>query len=213
MTRDNARRLKLGSPWRNYELTVALAVALGESKNSLGAWHDNAGDLSALSRDCGLYQINIPARMVGTPAESRLRTDSKDPAVYEPVWDNNIDAAVALWERRGWQPWYAYKWAVFPHSWVWHRTDGVPTGPWVPTGRYLFKAIAGQMNNKIINEKDWTSEQGYAYAKSYAHHFGIADGSRPKFVPEYLTGKQIISWEYPSAPSAPPADGSGPYPS
>ena len=174
MTRDNARRLKALTPWRNYTLTEGLAVALGESSNSLGAWHDNDD-----SRDCGLYQINIPERLVGTATEFRLRTESKDPLVYDPVWENNIHAALSLQEERGWQPWVAYPWAVFPYAWVWHHEDGVGVGPWVPTGRYLFKAIAGQMNNMIVNERAWTQKQGLFYAKRYADHFGIKDGSVP----------------------------------
>jgi len=86
----------------------------------------------------------------------------------------------------------------------------VGVGPWVPTGRYLFKAIAGQMNNMIVNERAWTQKQGLFYAKRYADHFGIKDGSVPVAREDYY-GNEIVGWQFPPKPTDPPADG-GPYP-
>lgn len=218
IARDLAREAR--KYWRNYELTKAVAVALGESKGSVGAWHDNLDSQGVeTSRDCGVYQINIPARLIGTDAESALRTDSLDPAVWTPVFENNVERASemynAAWVRDGkqdirrWQAWVAYTsgWATFPYAWVWHHdADGNPVGPWVATGRYIHKAIAGQMNNLVINEKEWTAEVALSYGKKYAAHFGIADGSELAITKD-KAGQELLIWHYPAAPSAPPASG------
>src|SRR5439155_25428913 len=94
----------------------AVAVALAESAGTLGAWHDNLDtDGSVVSRDCGLYQISIPADRIGTSVESSLRTESMDPAVYTPIWQRNTERAHELYTQpwvgrplRLWQPWVAY---------------------------------------------------------------------------------------------------------
>jgi hypothetical protein len=205
-------------PWRNFELTKAIATALGESSGSLGAWHDNYTNGVLTSRDCGLFQDNIPARMIGTDYEDSLRTDSFDPDVYEKVEVRNIKFAYDLynsdWQRNGksdirrWQPWVAYDsgWATFPEWWVWHQQDGNPVGPWIPTGRYIHKAISGQMNNMIVNEKLWRPEDALHYMQNYISYFKITSGE------PYINNQGIIAWHIPAKPTAPPEDGVGPRP-
>lgn len=249
--------------WSNYELTKAVATALGESAGSLGAYHDNLAELSTcdkgdvvlnpelyihmtvldpatgkvrletgeteihppesevvISRDCGLYQINIPAAKVGTDAEWELRTESLDPLEYEPVLANNLARARALydspWTRDGkadirrWQPWVAYTkgWATFTEFWIWHQSaDGTPTGPWTRTGRYIQKAISGQMNFHLLILKDWTSEQALYYGNRYAKHFGV----EAQLVLS-KTEPSIVGFDTPAIPTNPPADGTGPRP-
>lgn len=203
--------------WQNFELTKAIAVALAESAGSIGAWHDNYdgnGDLS--SRDCGLFQINIPAVRVGTFVEESLRTESLDEAEWKPVLENNIEAAVRLyntpmdrWRNRLWQPWVAYTtgWATFPEWWVWAQdSEGRPIGEWHKTGRYIQRAIAGQMNYHIVILQDWTVEQALSYSKRYISKFGIHEG-------ELVEKQDILQWAHiPPMPTAPPADGIGPRP-
>jgi len=209
--------------WRNYELTKAVAVALGESGGSLGAWHDNYKDdgVTLSSRDCGLYQINIPADRIGTYTENSLRTDSLDPDVYGPVWEQNTTRAWTMyktdWYRDGvkdirrWQAWVAYTsgWATFPEFWVWRHVNGVPTGPWVATGRFIQRAICAQMNFHLIILKDWDENQALYYAKRYADHFNVNSNlymKRPK------TGPAVVAFETPPMPTSPPSDGVGPRP-
>lgn len=50
-----------------------------------------------VSRDVGLWEINIPASQIGTSVESNL---------YDPA--ANVAAAFRLWSARKWQPWAAY---------------------------------------------------------------------------------------------------------
>lgn len=249
--------------WSNYELTKAVAVALGESAGSLGAYHDNLAELSSchkdqvvlnpelyihmtvldpatgkvrledgevethppdsevvVSRDCGLYQISIDAKWVGTDKEWALRTESTDPAVYGPIMAYNLERARALydspWTRDGkvstrlWQPWVAYTkgWATFTEFWIWHQdADGNPTGPWTKTGRYIQRAISGQMNYHLLILKDWTSDQALYYGKRYANHFGV----QAELV---VSSKEphIVGFDTPPEPTQPPADGIGPRP-
>ena len=212
------------TPWRNYELTKAIATALGESTGSIGAWHDNySGDPSAgvTSRDCGLYQINIPAGQIGSPKEASLRTESLDEWVWSPVMENNIRVALDLYQTpyvrdgkqdiRRWQPWVAYTsgWATFPEWWVWHQdADGNPVGPWIATGRFIHRAITGQMNFHIVIKQDWTAENALYYAKRYCGRFGID----PDLL--YIRPKDgTLSWHVPPKPQDAPADGVGPRPS
>lgn len=95
--------------WVNVlNLTVGVAVCLGESQGFDGAFHDNLdADGNLLSRDVGAMQINIPASQVGTDAEARLYN-----------FHNNIETARADWLRWGgssnnpvqaWNHWVAYK--------------------------------------------------------------------------------------------------------
>lgn len=204
--------------WKDYELTKMVATTLGESAGYIGAYHDNldgAGDVA--SRDCGLMQDNIVARLIGTDTEMSLRTTSTDRDEYLPVARSNIDWGFGLysaaWKRDGktdirrWQPWVAYTtgWATFPEWWVWQQKDGQPVGPWVPTGRYIQRAIAGQMNRHIIIVRDWEPSDGLHYAKMYAQHFGVTQG-------EPVISNGLVAWKVPPKPTADPADGVGPRP-
>jgi hypothetical protein len=156
--------------------------------------------------------------------EFALRTESLDPAVYMPVLRNSVKKMYAYynspWERNGklekrrWQAWMAYTsgWATFPYAWVWHRDiDHNPVGPWLRTGRYIFYAIVGQMNNLVVNEKLWSPEMALTYAKKYAAHFEIKDGS-DVYLGKDARGNMIVKWRFAPSPTAPPEDGSGPYP-
>lgn len=202
--------------WRNFELTKAVATSLAESQAYIGAYHDNTDDSgNVTSRDCGVYQINIPASEIGTDAEFTLRTESTDSAVYEPVFVANVKRAFELysspWENgrdRLWQPWVAYTegWAMFPEWWIWKQdANGNPTGPWVPTGRYLHRAIAGQMNLHIVYYKDWTASEALVHADTYCERWGIKNTL-------YVNKNGILVWNVPEKPASPPADGVGPRP-
>lgn len=201
--------------WQNYELTKAVAVSLAESTGALGAYHDNFNDAQKLaSRDCGLFQINILASQIGTAREDELRTESLVESVWRPVLTANVDSAKRLYdqpwsgrERRLWQPWVAYTtgWAMFAEWWVWHQdADGNPVGPWLRTGRYVQRAIAGQMNYHLVTLKDWTAEQALYYGARYQRRFGV-EGVL------YVEGG-VLKWRVPAKPTSPPADGVGPRP-
>lgn len=205
--------------WKNIELVKMVATALGESLGYVGAWHDNIDDSGvATSRDCGLMQISIPAREVGTSVEAVLRTEDLDPSVSTYVAAGNVDAAYHLYEQpwtgrpiRRWQPWVAYTtgWATFPGWWTWHQVEGQPVGPWVPTGRYLQKAIVGISNYHLLIAKDRTVDEAVALAESYSTHFSVAGevyASEPK------VGPPALAWRLPPRPEGPPADGVGPRP-
>ena len=201
--------------WTGVNLVKATATFLGESGGSVGAWHDNEGaDGKLLSRDCGLAQINIPASKVGTEYEAKLRTDSLDPAVYEPVIAENLRRARELYDtpwirggkkdKRRWQPWYAYTqgWATFPEWWIWARPA---LDSWKPTGRYIQKAVLGIANFRLLIAKAVTPERALEIAQGYADIFKIEGelGIRPSG----------IAWVHiPAKPSAPPPDGIGPRP-
>lgn len=203
--------------WQNYELTKAIATTLAESTGALGAYHDNYADAAMMilaSRDCGLFQKNIPASAVGTPLEFELRTESHVEDIWTPVLAANVKAAAQLYNapwtggtRRHWQPWVAYTtgWATFPEWWVWHQdADGKPIGPWNPTGRYIQRAIAGQMNMHVVIEKDMTAEQALSLSARYLDHFGVKGA--------LYVESGILKWKVPPKPAHPPADGIGPRP-
>jgi hypothetical protein len=81
------------------DIVMAVSVALAESQGYAGSYNDNVGpDGIISSRDCGLWQINIPTSLIGTAEETRLRTDL----------GYNAARAFLLWQARGWQPWAAY---------------------------------------------------------------------------------------------------------
>lgn len=205
--------------WSNYELTKGIATCLGESAGYIGAWHDNIDDVdNVVSRDCGLMQINIPANKIGSTFEFSLRIESLVPEFYELVVKNNVEAAHALydqpWTRDGktdirrWQPWVAYNsgWATFPEWWVWHQTDGEPTGPWMKAPRYIQRAIVGQMNRKVKITGEWTVQKAYQVAVGYAEHFGVEPGLL------YVTDSGTVAFHAPPMPTDPPVDGVGPRP-
>ena len=184
----------------------AVAVALGESQGYVGATHVNDNDTT----DLGLFQINTPNEEV---PGNVLLTDAKA----------NVDAAYALYEQpwirngkqdvRRWQPWVAYTsgWATFPYAWVWHQDpNGNPIGPWLKTGRFLHRAIAGVANWHLLIAKDMTLDQALAFAQSQAELFGVVDGSTP--IEYQASTGMVISWKYAPAPVRDPADGVGPRP-
>lgn len=84
--------------FRDDSLFMAVAICAGESDFYTKARNDNLGpDGTVVSRDVGLWQINIPAAQIGTQAETSL---------YDPA--TNASAAFSLWQRRGWEPWVAF---------------------------------------------------------------------------------------------------------
>ncbi len=210
--------------WPNSKVK-ATATALGESAGSLGAWHDNvAEDGNLTSRDCGLYQINLPAGRVSldpmspTDYEAQFRTVSTDPAVYEPVAKFNVRQAAQLWaepwkrngkdDYRRWQPWVAYTtgWAMFPHAWVWHQEDGDPVGPWIPTGRFLHKACRAVANWHLLIAKDLSVDGAQDECERLLGQYGVTDCAVK------YSDRQAVYIYYPPKPANPPADGVGPRP-
>lgn len=203
--------------WPN-EKVKATATAMAESALSIGAWHDNEVEGHIVSRDCGLYQINIPDEQVGTQVEFGLRTDSKDEAEAMDVARANVEAAWRKWNEewlrngehdyRRWQPWVAYTsgWAMFPQAWIWKKTEGESTGPWVATGRYLHRAIRAVANWHYVIRQDMKATEATQEAKRLAKFFGITDTSF------FWDDKTFVTAKYPPAPTAPPADGVGPRP-
>lgn len=212
MARDVA--LIVDRHW-NDGILKGTAVALAESRGSLGAWHDNLNDAGELiSRDCGLFQINIPASAVGTDVEASLRTESLDPEVYMAVAKANALRAYQLYQSpfyrdgiktiRMWQPWVAYTtgWAMFPEWWVWAQPAMTY---WAPTGRYLQLAIRGVANHKLLNLKQ-DSADCLDWAKSQADKYKVA--GTLSYDP-----KKFVWWSVtPAKPTSPPADGIGPRP-
>jgi hypothetical protein len=89
-----------------YELERSSAIMLAESQGYTRAYNDNV-DASGkvISRDVGLYEINIPASQIGTSVEE---------ALYDPA--NNVAAMKKLYDARGWQPWVAYTSGVYLHD-------------------------------------------------------------------------------------------------
>lgn len=100
-----------GPKWKDADvLAMATMVSLAESLGYLRAYCDNFkdnadGTRTLLSRDCGIWQINILAKFVGTKTEEDL---------YDPV--KNARAAYALYDRRKWQPWVAFDTGVCFHD-------------------------------------------------------------------------------------------------
>jgi hypothetical protein len=121
--------------WRDEDLVVAVAVCLSESGGYPLAWHDNLDSTTGVikSRDVGLFQINIPGDAIGTEREE---------ALYDPI--ANVATAMQYWKGRKWQPWYGYTngYATSTEWWHWSTTKLV----WVPTGRYLHRAVRGVSN-------------------------------------------------------------------
>lgn len=128
--------------FRDMDLVEMTATILSESWGWTRAYNDNKDAKGrTISRDCGLGQINIPARLIGTRAEEKL---------YDP--DYNLKQVVRLFRtrrtlrlRRRLQPWYGFTtgWAIFPEWWVY--TKALPHH-WVPTGRYIHIALTGVAN-------------------------------------------------------------------
>lgn len=123
------------------DLVVAVAVCLSESNGYPRAWNDNVVDGVVKSRDLGLFQLNHPAKVIGTAAEENM---------YIPGW--NVQAARQHYLRAidyygadfGWKPWYGWLdgYATDPAWWVKSRK----TGRWFKPGRYLHRALRGVAN-------------------------------------------------------------------
>lgn len=207
------------SHWHNAELVKQVATTLGESAAFVGAWHDNVANDGAtvVSRDCGLMQVNIPARLIGTESEAQLRTENMTYDVAIRVARANVEAAYQLYEQpwarepgepqiRRWEPWVAYTSgiATFPEFWVWHQVNGKPVGPWVQTGRYVQQAIAGVANFHLMIKRDKTLEQALELATAYAVRFGVKAPA--------VESRGLVTFRVPQPPGGPPLDGIGPRP-
>lgn len=207
----------VASHWPNSKVK-ATATMIAESQLWVGAWHDNfAQDGTLLSRDCGLYQINISGSKVGTAEEDSLRYTGTDPPTVAAVSRGNVDRAYKLWtapwtrdgksDYRRWQAWVAYTtgWAMFREAWVWSQIDdGVP-GPWVATGRYLHKAVRAVANWYLLIKQDMNADQALAEARRLAMYWGAKGELR-------YSARLAVYWVYPVKPTAPPSDGLGPRP-
>ncbi len=90
--------------WKeSHNLVTAVAVCLAESQGYTRASNDNLdADKNVVSRDCGIYQINIPAAEIGT---------SKEEALYDPAF--NVGVARNLFLARGFEPWVAFQSGVY----------------------------------------------------------------------------------------------------
>ncbi len=89
-----------------HSLATIVAICFAESQAGVDAWHDNLdADGKVLSRDVGLWQINIPAESIGTQREKDLHDPHK-----------NAAAMFLLYRNRRFQPWAAYNSGVYLHS-------------------------------------------------------------------------------------------------
>lgn len=224
MYRDMARALadawaRKKKPLTDITLCRLTADGGGESKGFVGALNDNKNTAGEVwQRDCGFMQIGIDAKYIGTEVEARLRTESKDLAVYWPVVEHGADAACNLffspWVRDGkatirkHHPWYADRsgWATWNQWWVWAR-------PWLDhwhtTGRYIQQACAGVANYYLVGLES-TQAEALQIAKSLQAHFEI-EGTLG--MQKDSTGRMIVKWTViPPKPKSPPADGVGPRP-
>lgn len=97
------------------ELNEAVMVCLSESQGYDHAVNDNTLEGVVTSRDCGIFQINIPASKIGSEEETRL---------YDPAY--NVKRAWLLYQDRGWQPWYGFTKEVYLRdTYVKRATRGV----------------------------------------------------------------------------------------
>lgn len=174
--------------WPNQRIK-AVATALSESRIRIGAYNINYKNGVKDSMDCGVMQINIPAALIGTSVERKLRTESLDKAEWEPVLKYNVLRAYQLWsikdyyrdghlDYRRWRPWFGYTdgWAIHPRVFVYHQTlDHEPVGPWVLTGQYLFKAIRGVANYDLLQNRT-NPEQAVSWAEFQSTSFGAKPG-------------------------------------
>src|SRR5262245_37499426 len=120
--------------WRDKNLIIAVATCLSESDGWDQAYNLNRDDEgNILSKDCGLFQISIPADKVGSQYESDLFDAEK-----------NVAMARRYFEGREWRPWYGYVngHALNPDWWRW--SDKYQE--WRPGGRRIHKAIRGVAN-------------------------------------------------------------------
>lgn len=88
------------------DLALAVMICLAESQGFDHAINDNLDNNGKLlSRDVGMWQINIKADQVGTDFETSLY-DRK----------TNARAMFQLFQNRGWTPWVAYVTGVCYHD-------------------------------------------------------------------------------------------------
>lgn len=158
------------------------------------------------SRDCGLFQINIPSYYIGTSVEDNLRYTGTDRDVARQTALRCANAAADLyvtpWLRAGkpgqreWQPWVAYPWAIYPEAWVWSR---VVADTWVATGHYLHEAIRGVVNDHW-QAGTLSLEKAVVEGERLADIYGITKGSLYVNPDQRAKG---VQWHYPPKPTEP----------
>lgn len=95
-------RLCWEAGWQDAEtLLVAVCVALSESQGFTRAHNINSNG----SEDFGIFQINVAKDDI---------TDALKEKLYDPK--ENVDRAMALYLRRGFEPWYGYTKGVYLHD-------------------------------------------------------------------------------------------------
>lgn len=195
-----------------YELVTVVDPARGQIKLSDGSIVGVPTVTEWIwSRDCGLYQISIPARLINSPYEFTIRTESLDLETYMPVAKANVQAAYDLWNNpwvrdgkedfRRWQPWVAYNsgWAMYPEAWAWHHDENKnPVGPWVKTGRFLHNAIRAVANWHLYIAKDMNEKEALEEAERLAGYWVTRHGELK------YSSRNGIYWVYSPAPTTPP---------
>jgi len=125
--------------WKDpLELVTVVAIVLSESAGFVHAHCDNLDDQGRVtSRDCGLFQINVPFAVPDDPpVKAEVRSGSKVGRAAK--WgsqfelEENFRAARSLYERRGFQPWHGF-------------TGGIALGEGY-RGRYVQRAVRGVAN-------------------------------------------------------------------
>jgi hypothetical protein len=198
-----------GAPyWSGIGLLKFTAMVGSESDHFVGAINPyKNGDL-----DSGLCQINLKASEVAK-RDPVIRSTSLDEDEWRPAAEANVKAAHDLyiqpWTRndvagvREWQPWYGYTKgiAMDPAWWHWSQV----THGWLPTGRYLQRAIPGVVNYHLVIAKDRTRNQALFMAKHFQTTFKVKG--------ELGIDEGIVAWiGVPGRPTEPPPDGVGPKP-
>jgi hypothetical protein len=181
--------------WPNQRVK-GVATVLSESKGRMGAYNLNknsAGEV--VSKDCGPWQDNITAALIGSETESKLMTESNDPKVIADVMSYSTQWAYNLWitrnvfrdgklDYRRWGPWVGYTsgWATYEQLYAWHHdVDGKPVGPWVETARNLHKAIRGVANWLWMTKQALTRGGALEWAQKQATFWGVPESCVWKF--------------------------------
>jgi Lysozyme like domain len=93
-------------------LATIAAICFAESQAGVRAWHDNLdADGNVLSRDVGLWQINIPASEIGTATEEELYDPNTNCSHARELYLAKIDGGI-----RAFTPWAAYNSGVYLHD-------------------------------------------------------------------------------------------------
>lgn len=97
--RDIVEQMLLAGFSNGQDLATGIMVCLAESQGYDRAYNDNlaADGKTVLSRDVGIFQINILAKYIGTATEE---------ALYDVP--TNVKAAFDLYAKRGFEPWVAF---------------------------------------------------------------------------------------------------------